>query len=84
MPCYQNLLGIFPNFFDFKLNCGYNAEVKLELMAMPQNLDAIITTFELHALLLGNRPLPLSPQRARETDVRFCEISDAERITGAA
>ena len=57
-------------------------------MAMPQNLDAIITTFELHALLLGNRPLPLAvaaeSQRARETDVRFCEISDAERITGAA
>ena len=23
MPCYQNLLGIFPNFFDFKLNCAY-------------------------------------------------------------
>ena len=21
MACYQNLLGIFPNFFDFKLNC---------------------------------------------------------------
>ena len=22
MACYQNLLGIFPNFFDFKLHCG--------------------------------------------------------------
>ena len=22
MACYQNLLGIFPNLFDFKLNCG--------------------------------------------------------------
>ena len=21
MACYQNILGIFPNFFDFKLHC---------------------------------------------------------------
>ena len=28
MACYQNLLGIFPNFFDFKLNCAGEAWLK--------------------------------------------------------
>ena len=37
---------------------------------MPQNLDTIITTFELHALLLGNRPLPLAVAAEGEGDRR--------------
>ena len=67
---------------------GAEANSDSTIMAMPQNLDAIIT-FDVALTPALLYPVIVLFRRRQSgwmerTDVRFCEISDAERITGSA
>ena len=39
MACYQNLLGIFPNFFDFQLHCASSSQMK-KLALRPKRCES--------------------------------------------
>ena len=90
MACYQNLLGIFPNFFDFKLNCAI-AEVQSGLWVWPLRLVmTIISSVSVNllpemSLVACTIPLfswheEMSPRPPLNNRYQFCPLSEDERM----
>ena len=79
VACYQNLLGIFPNLFDFKLNCGGARDVNWREGLSTNNTDINSVLESSHPYIAKVEMKTAHPSKMQHVESWFSRPRTVER-----